>query len=385
MNSTRLDIAVGGRELLTLTDLVFESDIARLPRTSIEKLARALDVPVDLPILNMASKIWDALSYSRANKAELLSEFIPQLFAGRTSVGWFTLPHESFPRVRKVLTDRGLFDPPIKEPKDHMSEAALGAAETGQGAILLRCLVSEGKRPRVTGTQVEEREDARLVTVIFEPNKRLVEVRASGNVMPRMASFLADLLKLSKNEPLSRIRLTQMRPESIEELADQLGGQLIEALSIPHEILQALIPVHEQVIDGVFAAIDSYFRTEDLRTLEQSLEALRGVLLRVGINPAEVPFLSIVLAGLERIGIRATYDVRTQPLFSALRDYTSYRQGWIRFPFVIDGVQQEFTIRIGLTTDTVYFLTPATESVIEFTRDVLLRTLVGGNYNAQLS
>lgn len=369
--------------MLQLLDLVFESDIARLPRTSLQAMARTLGIPTDISMPQMATQIWSRIRNDTVLKRDILSQHVDNLFAGRTSAAWFTLSADSFGQLREALAAHGLFDAPIKRRDANAPETALGAAESAEGNIYLRCLVNEGQKSRVSGTQLITQDDTTLVTVVFFPNDHLVEIRASGRVVSRMASFLSRLLSLESEVALSRIRFDGSF--SIEALSDQLGGHLIEARSMPHEIVQAMGEEGQHVIGKVFEAIDSYYQSEDVRVLQEALEDARTTLATMGIDPVEIPFLTIVLAGMERIGVRASIDVRRQPLFSALRDYVAYRQGWIRFPFVVDGIDQEFTIKIGLTTDTVYFITPAPEPVIAFTRNKVLEAVVGDSYDARVT
>jgi len=60
------------------------------------------------------------------------------------------------------------------------------------------------------------------------------------------------------------------------------------------------------------------------------------------------------------------------PLYDTLRPYLQHQGGFIKFNRPVNGVEKSFTIRVGLTSDSIYFTTPATEEVIEFVRNQVI-------------
>jgi hypothetical protein len=76
---------------------------------------------------------------------------------------------------------------------------------------------------------------------------------------------------------------------------------------------------------------------------------------------------------MKRLGMSVKdTDLREQPLYSILQPYLQHQGGFITYPVVESGVTNFYTIKVGLTTNTVYFISPATEKAIEKVRNKIL-------------
>ncbi|MGX7835797.1 hypothetical protein ACWKSR_11665, partial [Campylobacter fetus subsp. venerealis] len=67
-------------------------------------------------------------------------------------------------------------------------------------------------------------------------------------------------------------------------------------------------------------------------------------------------------------------ELRGQPLYDFLRPYLQHQTGFIRFPFrePETGTVEEYTIRVGLRVNSIYFVTPATENVMNYVRERII-------------
>jgi hypothetical protein len=65
-------------------------------------------------------------------------------------------------------------------------------------------------------------------------------------------------------------------------------------------------------------------------------------------------------------------ELRGQPLYDFLRPHLQHQTGFIRFSFPEDGVMQPYTIRVGTKANSIVFVTPATENVINHVRQKIL-------------
>lgn len=65
-------------------------------------------------------------------------------------------------------------------------------------------------------------------------------------------------------------------------------------------------------------------------------------------------------------------ELRDQPLYKAFQPYLQHQGGFLQFPLIEDGIINHYTLKVGLTTNTIYFVTSATEKSIEYVRKKIL-------------
>jgi len=118
---------------------------------------------------------------------------------------------------------------------------------------------------------------------------------------------------------------------------------------------------------SILSAIDEYYTNGELSVLEQNLnsEDITGIL-------ETTPFTLLLLSGLETIGLGSIRELRGLPLYNYLEPYLSKQKGSILFEHSVDGVKQEYSIRIGVNTKTFKFNVFASEPVLDYIREKLI-------------
>lgn len=155
--------------------------------------------------------------------------------------------------------------------------------------------------------------------------------------------------------------------DNVGELADSLGGTLNETVAKPEFILENLTEDQVKAIVNILQALDSYFIESDINILDDELRQANEAF---GDHLLAVPFAATIISGMEKLGIGVSDgDVRSLALYDYVRPYLQHQGGFIKFKALENGVEKEFTIRVGLTTNSIYFNTPATENVLKFVRE----------------
>ena len=148
----------------------------------------------------------------------------------------------------------------------------------------------------------------------------------------------------------------------MSEFADDLGGQLVETSAKPVEFASAFSTTDASTIAVMLKALEQFFADDDADALVDALRPIGTLTESLGVTN---PLAALVLYGLDKVGLSGRdQDLRVQPLYEMLAPHLQHRQGFIRLKIS----DEEYTVRIGLTTHSVFFPSKATEPVIEFVR-----------------
>lgn len=237
---------------------------------------------------------------------------------------------------RRLINASANFEPfnsfnPIQE-SDVTTDPELLVASVGltESQTFLRYIYKSGVRYETTPTTIRTVSRTAVSTVYYDSEEGILEIRGDTRKVPDIARKVAQSLGLQVTlEPVEAPFEQEMG-----NIADSIGGQLTEATSKPELYFEEFTEASESFMQG---------------------EAI-------------VPFAALVLSGMETVGMAGSSEIRSLPLFSYLNPYLQHQGGFIKFPFTIENVEGTFTIRIGITTKSVVFVSQVTESVIDFVR-----------------
>lgn len=149
------------------------------------------------------------------------------------------------------------------------------------------------------------------------------------------------------------------------DIADKLNGQLTEATSKPEFYFEEFSDDDSKAIVDVLKALDDYIENKDSSSLENALQNASDVFQQGDLI---TPFATLILSGMETVGMAGTNEIRTLPLFSYLHPYLQHQGGFIKFAYTDGHIEQNYTIRIGINTKSIVFMSQVSESLIDYVR-----------------
>lgn len=359
-----------------IRDVIVLSDIMKLPKAELIDICTDLGIDSSGVTFDLATRIWDGLRDHQ--QMEALQRVEDKLLAGKTSVTWFELENrEALRGIRETIIERSTFNPfeSIREyhPEDLTSEPILLSAANGStdAEYYLRFVFNSGTRRDVALNDIRIVPKPSVINVYINENEGIIEVRADSRSATKVASSLA--LLINRQITLEPIDVLAPFGSNVERFADRLEGKLIDTTSTPElEILmEDFTGEHNRAILNILNSLNVFFDQDDeeklVRELREASEVFEDYILTV-------PFTALILCGMEKVGLRVNQgDLRGIPLYDYLRPHLQHQGGFIKFTRPVAGIEKSFTVRVGITTNSVYFTTPCNEEVIRYVRDRILR------------
>jgi len=352
----------------TLTDIVFLTDIVKLPKETLKEICTDLNLDDSGSSLELSTRIWEQIRQDRQNRTQSLQNSKGKLLAGQTSITWYQLEDlESLRGIRDIISTNAGFDvfETVNVPSLHdlTTEPILIAGAMGEheGQYYLRFMYKSGVRREYYLTDVTTAPKSETTTVFLDENTGLIEVRADARKSDKVAKAFAGLI----NQQITLEQVIAPFAINIEEIADKLGGDLIDVTSKPEFILEDFTDEQGKAVVDIITALDEYLKTQDSEKLIVSLNEANEAFDDEHLT---VPFAALILNGMEKVGLGGERELRGLSLYDSLNPYLQHQGGFIRFKARDNGVDKLYTIRIGLTTKSIYFTTSATEEVIDFVR-----------------
>lgn len=154
------------------------------------------------------------------------------------------------------------------------------------------------------------------------------------------------------NQTISLNHSTLLAPfgNNVENFADALNGKLIDATSKPELLLENFTEEQAQAVVDILIALENYFEEDDIEQLQTCLQDAN---IKFGAHIATVPFRALILTGMEKVGMGSLRELRGMPLYDCFKPFLQHQGGYITFPFTHAGIQRAYTIRVGLTTNSI--------------------------------
>ncbi|WP_313428341.1 hypothetical protein [Siminovitchia terrae] len=353
-----------------IANIVFFPDVIKLPKEILKEVCTDLMLDTSGTSYDLAQRLWDRIN---TENREGLRTSENRLLAGKSSVSWFKI-NEGALRGFKDLLQQSQSNPfetiEYIQASDLTSEPILIAAAEGNNdnEIYLRYAYNSGNRRSVSGTEVNIVPKSEITTVYIDTERDIIEVRTDARNAIKIASSIATII--GQNITLEQTRILAPFGNNVEQIANALSGELIDATSTPEFVFEDFNQQQTAAIINILNALNDFFDDENEEDL---IENLKNASETFGEHLLTAPFTALILNGMERVGLRVNEgDLRGQPLYDTLRPYLQHQGGFIKFNRPINGVEKPFTVRVGLTTDSIFFTTPATEEVIRFVREQII-------------
>lgn len=350
----------------TIKDIMFVQDLFKLTKPILKEIATNLDIDSSLNKNELVVQINEKKAAINETAKNTIEDSI--LSTKSTAVTWYKLdPKLNFEDFKRLVIENSLFNP-FEEINHYNDETVtteplllVAATREDESGIYLRYLYKSGVIYETTPTTIKPVSKTTISTVYYDASMGILEVRGDTKKSLEIARTVAQMLKVQINmEPVEA-----PFEQEIGNIADALKGKLVETTSKPEIYFEEFHKDELSSIIDVLDALDNYMQTKDSSELETQLQALTDTF---GQGEAIVPFAALVLSGLNTVGVASNNEIRALPLFSYLEPHLQHQGGFIKFPFIIKNVEETFTIRIGMNTNSVVFVSQVTEEIIDFVR-----------------
>lgn len=349
-------------------DLVFPQDLFKLSKAALGEIATELDIDSSKNKNELALDVFEQIKEDEIHQSAIDS-FEGRVFATKTSVTWYridnTLSQEEF---IMLIQENARFNAYEELNEVHEDEVTtepqlLGLCQGhNENDIVIRFIYKDSVRYEPRGTTIRAVSKTSIATVYFDQERGIIEVRGDTRKSKDIAIKVAELLDQRVNlEPI-----TAVFEQEIGDIADSLSGELLEAKSKPQHYLEEYTEEETNSVMEVLSALDSYIETKDSDFLEASLQQISD---SFGHENGIVPFAALVLSGMETVGMQGNSEIRSLPLYSYLDPYLNHQNGFIKFPFHERNVEDQYTIRVGMTTKSIVFVSHVSESLIDYVRE----------------
>ncbi|MCY9765188.1 hypothetical protein M5X06_32025 [Paenibacillus alvei] len=360
--------------MINISELVLLDDIVHLPKETLKEICTNLNTPEDGSISELVSKIWPQMKESTAKRTQVYESCKARIFGGKTSVSWYKFA-EGIQGVKDLIIENTPEFNPFEEIKipqrdSISSEPMLIGAATGpnEGEYYLRYMYKVGVTREIIMDSIELKPRTTTTTLYVNEVDGYIEVRTDPRNSNKIAKSFAQLIKLQiAMEP---IQVTAPFGHSAERFADALTGELIDTVGKPNLALDEFTEAQANSVVSILSALDAYFENEDINELQSNLQEARQSL---GDDFTSIPFTSLILNGMEKVGMGVKErDLRGTPLYDYLSSSIEHQGCFIQFPVNEDGINVIHTIRVGLQSNSVFFMSQASEVAIDFVRKCVI-------------
>ncbi len=353
----------------TVKSLIFAQDINKLNNSFLKEICEGLDHDTTGTSNELTSRILSSFERVEGN---LLEKVCENIFTGSTSLAWYKAINETgLKEFKEHLISKlpnNPFENVLRDYTHVGSEPAIvGASEIpGKNAFYLRIIYRSAVNVDYVISEVKRSSRYDLVTVFVDLNKNILEIRASSKVAKKVNQHIAGLVE-EFGYQFQRYDFLNNYDNKLENIADALDGQLIDAQAKPNGGILTIGDEKEEALVSILSAIDTYYEKGEIALIEQQLENedVREIL-------ETTPFTLLLLSGLEKIGLGSIRELRGLPLYDYLDKYLNKEKGLILFKYVLNGTVEEYSVKIGMNTNTFKFNVSAQEEVIEHIRNIFV-------------
>ncbi|MCC5909403.1 MAG: hypothetical protein JJT76_03070 [Clostridiaceae bacterium] len=349
-------------------DIVVSWDFNNLTSDDIKEITNYIDLefPEGIAKYEYLHSIKDDL-FEIPEVSDLL---LSKLFAGRTSIKWFTfdISDDAIDEMiaRFEDTENNCFE---RLNRNVDIESTLPqkyvCIKLEEGKYLLRVIVSSSYKSINTGTEVNRIRSMKNVITLIDFNNKFIEIRADYNTANIIKTHIYQQML---NRQLSEYEILSRYSNRLENFAYDLNdGRFIRVLSIPNLNIE-LSSEQERLLLDIIEGLNKYFTN-------RNLEDINNILDNADLSTNPLSFTQLFLAGLAKIGISTRVDIEedlsSQVLYGMLQPYMTNENGHISFK-INGNTDNKDTILIGINTRSVSFKTQTTEQSIEYIRSKLL-------------
>lgn len=348
-----------------LNKLYTQADFLNLTSDDISQLKTMLDLDVPEEVddyeylyenMNIIEENFDA------NK--IISE---KLLAGQVSVKWFKFEYDNeftkdILKERLESVDLG-YNVEVRNRLELDIKNDIVSIISNNNIYTIKIFISDGYKRVSNGVESRKEPIVKSVIVNIDIENNWIEIRANEEKCKKISKILESKLRFNK---IDGIRILN-KYNNINEFKNSLiNGFYLKYKAIPCEEIE-LTEEDGISIATIVKAIDEYFNDKDTSKLIDTLEELEYDTEGLSLN-------SILLAGIDNVGMKmrndSERDVSEQSLYTLLKDNFIEDSSYIRFSIVPNGIQ--YTMQVGINSNSIVFRSSVTEEVISYIRDKIL-------------
>ncbi len=233
-----------------------------------------------------------------------------------------------------------------------------------EGSIYtLKVFIFDGYKRSNNGIESKREEIMKSITVKIDIENCWVEIRASNESCDKVIRVLESKLGLVN---LDGVRILNNYNDISNFKNSLIDGFYSNYKAAPSQIVK-LAEEDGIKIANMISIIDNYFENKNGELLLSSLDEL-------DFDPDGLSFSTLLLAGVDSLGMKirndSEKDMSNQSLYTVLKDNFIEDTSYIKFKNIPNG--PEYTMRVGIKTNSIVFKSSVTEEVIEYIRGKIL-------------
>ena len=348
-----------------MNKLYTQADFLNLTSDDISqlKIMLGLDVPEEVDDYEY---LYDNIHIIEENydANKIISE---KLLAGQVSVKWFKFEYDqdfSKDILEKRLESIDLgYNVEVRDRLELDIKNDIVSIIKNDNIYTIKIFISDGYKRVSNGIESRKQPIVKSIIANIDIENCWIEIRANEERCKKINKILESRLGFNK---IDGIRILN-KYSNINEFKNSLiNGFYLKYKAIPCEEIE-LTEEDGISISTIVKVIDQYFNDKDTDKLINSLEELE-------YDTEGLSLSSILLAGIDNVGMKirndSERDVSKQSLYTILKDDLIEDSSYIRFSIVPDGIQ--YTMQVGIKSNSIVFRSSVTEEVISYIRDKIL-------------
>lgn len=361
--------------MIIFNNLVMPNDLSKFNKSDLTDLATELDISsIKNNKMDLAIEIFNKFKKQESKNEKITTIISNKLLAGKTAVKWFNVNETlTYNNVIDILKKdySNLFEsisiPDIESLSTEPTIFGL-VADSNTSEIYIRLIYKSGVKSEMYGPEINKTPIPGYATIYINFEKKILEYRGDTKKAKKIVNNVIDKINKTSNSTIVEERFGF----TVEQIASSLEGELIDTVSLPDINIDDDEEKYRSV-SKVLEAIDKYFNDSDIEKLESALMDINQ-LFDHNIDKNIMPFSSLLLSGLETIGMGSNKEIRNTPLYKYLNSNLTQTTGFIRIKVPEGNVINEYTIRVGIQTKSIFFTSDVSEKVISYVRGKLFNS-----------
>lgn len=348
-----------------LNRLYTQADFLNLTSDDIKKIKEILDFEVPDEIDDYEYLYQNiGIIEDNCEAKKIVSE---KILAGQISVKWFKYRYyDEFKKedlISKLESKELGYNSNIEERLQLNIENNIVSIIKNKNIYTLKVFISDGYKRINNGIELRREAIVKSIIINIDIDNCWIEVRANEEKCKKINRILEFNLGIPNIQEVNVLN----NYNNINDLKNSLvNGFYLKYKAIPSEEVD-LTEDDGLAIATIVKAIDEYFSDKNCKKLLDCLEEL-------DYETEGLSLSSILLAGIDNVGMKirnnSERDVSKQSLYTILKDNLIEDSSYIRFSIIPNGVQ--YTMQVGIKTNSVVFRSSVTEEVIAYIRNKII-------------
>lgn len=356
---------------MDISSFLLPIDLTKLSKSTLKDIGLELDLNNDLNKTDLAINIYEKVKNLKniEKKNNIESLISTMVFAGRVSCKWYKINSLNFKdKIKSIFLEKySEQQSTIKMPEKTSLKTTpeIIAIIDNENEMIIRFTYKSSFKQDLYGDELTVTAVPAYSMLIINFDKNFIEYRGDSKKSLDTLEVIKSLLE----EKNYQINLTEIQLSNIEEIADKIDGELIDASTTIDQTL--LDDGKLEGISKVLSSLDEYFIDKDISELNNNLSEVYE-LFDGNIGSDVAPFSSVILSGLDMVGLSGNSELRNLPLYNYLKPNLTTHTGYIKFEYD-DGIEKsDYTFKVGVATKSIYFKTPVKEEVIKHFREKVI-------------